>query len=105
MPLPTPEGASRFADCIVGLPKASKGHTNVLVVVDKLIQMLMLPLAGMNPLLKTQARLYVDMVSQVQRLPLHITKDKVPELTNKFHRQGFARQGFSVYLCSTNRLG
>ena len=86
MPIPIPEGAWDHvtADRIVSLPKTKKGHTAVLVVVDKLTKMTHFAACKNESTAKDMARLFVDMVWKLHGLPLRLTTDRGSEFTNKF---------------------
>jgi len=85
-PLPVPEHTWQTVtmDFIMQLPETSKGHTALLVVVDKLSKMTHLIPTTVHVTGEETARLYVDHVFKHHGLPESIVSDRDPRFTGNF---------------------
>ena len=86
MPLPVPKEAWHHvtADRMVGLPKTKRGHTAVLVVVDRLTEMLRIAACRDESTAQDLAQIFIDRVWKLHGMPRYITTDRGPKFTNKF---------------------
>lgn len=73
-------------DRIVGLPKTKKGHTAILVVVDKFSKMTRFAPLKTEAAAVDIAQTFVDNVWRSHGMPLQITTDRGTEFTNAFSK-------------------
>ena len=71
-------------DRIVSLPKTKKGHTAILVVVDKLTKMTHFAACKNESTVADMATLFYQMIWKLHGIPLRITSDRGTESVNKF---------------------
>lgn len=81
MPLPVPKEAWHHvtADRIVDLPKTKKGHTAILVVVDRLTKMVRIAACKNESTAQDLAQIFVNMIWNLHGMPRYITTDRGPE--------------------------
>ena len=85
-PLPIPQDTWQVVtlDFIMSLPRTLRGHTALLVVVDKLSKMTHLIPTTIKVTGEEAARLYVDNVVKLHGVPKAIVSDRDPRFTGNF---------------------
>ena len=71
-------------DFVYGLPRSSKGHSSIWVIVDRLTKSThFLPLSGKIPVSRL-ARLYVKEIVRLHGVPVSIVSDRDSQFTSEF---------------------
>ncbi len=85
MPLPIPSYPWEWvtADRITNLPKTKRGHTAILVVVDRLTKMAHFAPCKNQSTATDVAQIFTDIVFKSHGVPEALTTDRGPEFTNK----------------------
>ncbi|GAQ92802.1 hypothetical protein KFL_011450010, partial [Klebsormidium nitens] len=96
LPIPNQRWEQITMDLILGLPKTTRGHSGIVVFVDRLSKQILLAPVGDDTTAPVIARIYFDTVFRHKGLSRHIHSDRDPRFTSHFWRTLFRLLGSKV---------
>ena len=71
-------------DFVIGLPRSSKGHEAIWVIMDRMTNTTHFILVKMNYSLDQLAQIYIDEIVSLPGVPTSIVSNRDPRFTSKF---------------------